>query len=83
MPARGAPTASAGSCGSSGSTSTASGAASTDDLERWRLTDPGKDYLKQSARAWGRAEVAHARTRSDRDEAGGRACTFYTKLPAP
>jgi hypothetical protein len=59
-----------------------SGAATTDDLERWRLTDEGKDYLKRATRAWGRAEIAHGEREATAMKRAARACTFYSKLPA-
>ena len=62
---------------------TGSGATTTDDLERWRLTDEGKDYLKRSTHAWGRAEVAHGEREAKAMKRAARACTFYSKLPAP
>lgn len=59
-----------------------SGAPATDELERWRLSDEGKAYLKQSTHAWGRAEAAHGVGESTAMKRAARACTFYSKLPA-
>lgn len=60
----------------------ASGSATTDNLEHWRLTDEGKDYLERSTNAWGRAEIAHGEREATAMKRAARACAFYSKLPA-
>lgn len=57
-----------------------SGAPITDDLERWRVTDEGKKYLKQATHHWGRAEVAHGEREAKAMKRAARTCTFYSKL---
>jgi uncharacterized protein YndB with AHSA1/START domain len=59
-----------------------SGAATTDDLERWRLTDEGNAYLKRATHAWARAEIAHGEREATAMKRAARACTFYSKLAA-
>ncbi|MDF3065359.1 MAG: Aha1 domain protein [Polyangiaceae bacterium] len=59
-----------------------SGVPTIDDIERWRLTAEGKDYLKRATQAWGRAEVAHGEREAKAMKKAARACTFYSKLPA-
>jgi hypothetical protein len=60
----------------------ASGAAITDELERWRLTDEGKGYLQQATRDWARAEIVHGEREAKAMKRAARACTFYSKLAA-
>jgi len=60
----------------------ASGAATVDALERWRVTDEGRAYLKQASLDWGRAEVAHGEREARAMKRAARACTFYSKLAA-
>jgi uncharacterized protein YndB with AHSA1/START domain len=60
----------------------ASGADTTDELERWRVTDEGKDYLKRATHAWGRAEIALGEREATAMKRAARACTFYSKLAA-
>jgi uncharacterized protein YndB with AHSA1/START domain len=60
-----------------------SGTATTDGLERWRVTDEGKHYLKRATDAWGRAEIAHGEREATAMKRAARACGFYSKLAAP
>lgn len=59
-----------------------SGAATSDDLERWRTTDDGKRYLERATRDWGRAEIAHGEREAKAMKRAARACAFYSKLAA-
>jgi uncharacterized protein YndB with AHSA1/START domain len=59
-----------------------SGNAITDELERWRVTDQGKDYLQRATRDWARAEIAHGEREAKAMKRAARACTFYSKLAA-
>lgn len=59
-----------------------SGAATTDDLERWRPTGEGKDYLERATHDWGRAEIAHGEREAKAMKRAARACAFYSKLAA-
>jgi uncharacterized protein YndB with AHSA1/START domain len=60
----------------------ASGQPTADDLERWRVTDAGKDYLKRATNDWGRAEIAHGEREAKAMKRAARACTFNSKLAA-
>lgn len=59
-----------------------SGAPTADELERWRVTDEGKAYLKRAAHDWGRAEMAHGEREAKAMKRAARTCTFYSKLAA-
>jgi len=59
-----------------------SGASITEELERWRMTDAGKDYLKRATHHWGRAEIAHGEREAKAMKRAARACAFYSKLAA-
>lgn len=60
----------------------ASGAPTADELERWRVTDEGKAYLKRATHDWGLAEIAHGEREAKAMKRAARACTFYSKLAA-
>lgn len=59
-----------------------SGTATLDNLDSWRSTDAGKDYLKRATHAWGRAEIANGEGEAPAMKRAARACTFYSKLAA-
>jgi len=59
-----------------------SGADVTEELERWRLSDEGKQYLQRATHDWGRAEIAHGEREVKAMKRAARTCAFYSKLPA-
>ena len=52
-------------------------AVTTDALERWRVTDEGKEYLRRATHAWGRAEIAHGEREPKAMKRAARTCAFY------
>jgi uncharacterized protein YndB with AHSA1/START domain len=56
--------------------------ATADDLERWRVTEAGRAYLKRATHAWALAEIAQGERETKAMKRAARACTFYSKLAA-